>query len=200
MVYKINLAKKKDFEKWNSKQLLKHLLPFIILGFILMNFITGVNLSSNRNEFTLPVSAIVVTIVISNVLLLLILYLSFFLSNKVISSKLESWEVNIEENYAVIKNSVATTTVNFADFKKFKKDDNSITFYFKGLRHFYLNWDCFNNSEQLKAELENIASRIGTFKKENSAEQPKTKVKFNSKIYIILAIIIIIKLIQFLKH
>lgn len=89
--------------------------------------------------------------------------------------------------------------MNFADFKKFKKDDNSITFYFKGLRHLYLNWDCFNNSEQLKAELENIASRIGTFKKENSAEQPKTKVKFNSKIYIILAIIIIIKLIQFLK-
>ena len=78
MVYKINLAKKKDFEKWNSKQLLKHLLPFIILGIILMNFITGVNLSSNRNEFTIPVSAIVVTIVISNVLLLLILYLSFF--------------------------------------------------------------------------------------------------------------------------
>lgn len=78
MVYKINLAKKKDFEKWNSKQILKHLLPFIILGFIFMNFITGVNLSSNRNELTLPVSAIVVTIVISNVLLLLILYISFF--------------------------------------------------------------------------------------------------------------------------
>ena len=200
MIYKINLDKKKEFEKWNYKQILKHILPLMIPGIIIMDFVMGF-VFLNDNEFSITYPVIIKIIILSNIILLPILFISFFVGIKLISSKLETWELNIEENYAILKNSSATTTVNFADFKKFKKDKNSITFYFKGIKRFYINWVCFNNSEQLKTDLENIASRIGTFKKEETAiEQPKTKVKFNSKFYIILIIIVIINIIlRFLK-
>jgi len=200
MIYKINLDKKKEFEKWNYKQILKHILPLIIPGIIIMDFVMGF-VFLNDNEFAITYPSIIKIIILSNIILLPILFISFFAGVKLSSSKLETWELNIEENYAILKNSSATTTVNFADFKKFKKDKTSITFYFKGIKRFYINWVCFNNSEQLKADLENIANRIGTFKKEVTAiEQPKTKVKFNSKFYIILIIIVIINIIlRFLK-
>ena len=181
MIYKINLDKKKEFEKWNYKQILKHVLPLIFPGIIILDFLMGFVFSNNA-EFAIPFPVIIKIIGFSNIIIFPILFICFFISLKICSSKLETWELTIEENYAVLKNSTAITTVNFADFKKFEKDNNSITFYFKGLRRFYINWDCFINSENLKSELENIATRIGTFKREESSiEQPKTKVKFNSK-------------------
>ena len=60
------------------------------------------------------------------------------------------------KNFVMLKKNIllaAVTTVNFADFKKFKKDNNSITFYFRGLRRFYINWDCFNNSELVSGSM-----------------------------------------------
>lgn len=204
MNYKINLDKKKEFEKWNYKQMLKHFFPFMIPAFLLMDFVMGFVFSSNT-EFPLPISTTIKIILFSNIVFFIIFFICILFGIKRVSSKLETWELNIEENYAILKNSSAITTVNFADFNKFKKDNNSITFYFKGIRRFYINWDCFINSENLKSELENIASRIGTFTRpELSIEQPKTKVKFNSKFnlffYIILGIIVIVRILMiFLK-
>ena len=204
MNYKINLDKKKEFEKWNYKQMLKHFFPFMIPAFLLMDFVMGF-VFSNNTEFPLPISTTIKIILFSNIVFFIIFFICILFGIKRVSSKLETWELNIEENYAILKNSSAITTVNFADFNKFKKDNNSITFYFKGMRRFYINWDCFINSENLKSELENIASRIGTFTRpELSIEQPKTKVKFNSKFnlffYIILGIIVIVRILMiFLK-
>ena len=200
MIYTINLDKKKEFEKWNLKQMLKQILPLIIPVIIFMDFVMGFVFTSDT-EFPTPLSLIIKIIVISNIIFVPFLFICFFISIKISTSKLDTWELNIEDNYAILKNSTAVTTVNFADFKKFKKDNNSITFYFRGLRRFYINWDCFNNSEQLESDLENIASRIGTFSKANApVDQPKTKVKFAAKLYIILAIIAILQIIlRFLK-
>lgn len=55
---------------------------------------------------------------------------------------MEEWELIVNENNLIVKNSVATTTLYFADFKKYKKDNDSITFYFNGMRCFYINWKC----------------------------------------------------------
>ncbi len=200
MIYTINLDKKKEFEKWNLKQMLKHFLPLTIPILVFMDFVMGF-VFTHDTEFPTPLSLVIKIIVISNIIFVPFLFICFFISIKIISSKLNSWELNIEDNYAILKNSTAVTTVNFADFKKFKKDNNSITFYFRGIRRFYINWDCFNNSEQLKSDFENIASRIGTFSKVNApVDQPKTKVKFAAKFYIILAIIVILQIIlRFLK-
>lgn len=200
MIYTINLDKKKEFEKWNLKQMLKQILPLIIPVIIFMDFVMGFTFT-NDTEFPTPLSLVIKIIVISNIIFVPFLFICFFISIKIISSKLNTWELNIEDSYAILKNSTAVTTVNFADFNKFKKDNNSITFYFRGIRRFYINWDCFNNSEQLKSDLENIASRIGTFSKVNAhVDQPKTKVKFAAKFYIILAIIAILQIIlRFLK-
>lgn len=199
MTYKINLDKKKEFEKWNYKQMLKQFLPLFIPTIIFMDLVMGF-VFSNNTDFSIPISTIYGIICFSNIIFFIIIFpICMFFGIKLVSSKLETWELNIEENYAILKNSSATTIVRFADFKKFTKDDNSITFYIKGIRRFYINWNCFINSEQLKAELENIASRIGTFTKaEPSVEQTKTKVKFKSKFnlifYIILGIIFIARI------
>lgn len=204
MTYKINLDKKKEFEKWNYKQMLKHFLPLMIPTVVFMDFVMGFVFSSNT-DFPIPVSTICKIICFSNIAFLIIFFICIFFGVKIVSSKLETWELDIKDNYAILKNSSATTTVSFADFKKFKKDDNSITFYFKGLRRFYVNWNCFVNSEQLKTDMENIASRIGTFTKAKpTIEQAKTKVKFNSKFnlffYIIVGIILVARiLVVFLK-
>ena len=122
MIYKINLDKKKEFEKWNYKQILKHILPLIIPGIIIMDFVMGF-VFLNDNEFSITYPVVIKIIILSNIILLPILFISFFVGIKLISSKLETWELNIEENYAILRNSSATTTVNFADFKKFKKDN-----------------------------------------------------------------------------
>lgn len=181
MIYKINLDKKKEFEKWNLKQILKHVLPLIIPCIIFMDFVMGFCFQNN-NDLGIQFSVIVKIIGFSNLIIFLILCFCFIISIKIISSKLETWELTIEENYAVLKNASATTTVNFADFKNLKKDEDSITFYLNGIKRFYINWSCFDKPEQLKADLENIANRIGTYKKPSaSIETPKTRVKFNSK-------------------
>lgn len=56
MIYKINLGKKKEFEKWNYKQILKHILPLMIPGIIIMDFVMGfVFLNDNEFSITYPV-------------------------------------------------------------------------------------------------------------------------------------------------
>ena len=200
MIYKINLEKKKEFEKWNLKQGLKHLLPIMIPVIFFMDFVMGFTFTNN-GDYNFPISSIIKIIIISNFAYFIFLPICFFIGTKFVSSKLETWELKIEENYAVLKNSIATTTVNFADFKKYKESNDSITFYFKGLRRFYINWNCFHDSEKLKTELKNIANKIGTFTKESvSVNPPKTKVKFNLVFYIFIGIICILNIvIKFLK-
>ena len=200
MIYKINLEKKKEFEKWNLKQGLKHLLPIMIPVIFFMDFVMGFTFTNN-GDYNFPISSIIKIIIISNFACFIFLHICFFIGTKFVSSKLETWELNIEENYAVLKNSMATTTVNFADFKKYKESNDSITFYFKGLRRFYINWNCFHDSEKLKTELKNIANKIGTFTKESVyVNPPKTKVKFNLVFYIFIGIICILNIvIKFLK-
>lgn len=200
MIYKINLDKKKEFEKWNFKQILKRYLPFIIPLILAMSFALEYMLTGDGDS-SLPFSYVVGIIVLSNAVFFIIFLSTMFLSIKMISSTLKTWELDIEENYAVLKNSTATTTVNFADIKRFKESNDCITFYFKGIRRFYINWNYFYDSEKLKSELKNIANKIGTFTKESvSIETPKTKVKFNLVFYIILGIICILNmLIKILK-
>ena len=41
MIYTINLDKKKEFEKWNYKQILKHFLPLTIPILVFMDFVMG---------------------------------------------------------------------------------------------------------------------------------------------------------------
>ena len=194
MIYKINLDKKKEFEKWNLKQMLRHFVPIMISTIAFMDLVMGF-IFTNNGEYNFPIPSVIKIIIISDLAFFIFLPICLFFGIKLVSSKLETWELNIKENYATLKNSTATTTVNFADFKKFKEYNDSITFYFKGLRRFYINWNCFYDSENLKSELENIANKIGTFTKESvSTETPKTKVKINLMFYIIIGIIIILNI------
>ena len=199
MIYKINLEKKKEFEKWNYKQTLKHQLPIYVPGLILVDIFMF---------YTFPIKFYsikeIIPIVILGVNLFFIPFylLISFLGVKNGTKKLEDWELNVNENNATVNNSMAVVSVSFADFKKYTKDENSITFYLNGLRRFSINWDCYNNSEKLKSDLERIADRIGTFKKEElSAEEQKTVVKFKRKmtfIYILLGILLVLRMISFL--
>lgn len=120
MTYTINLDKKKDFEKWNFKRILKQFLPFLIPCIIFMNFVMGFIFFSDP-IVSLPFSTVLMIIISSDIISALFISLAFVLGVKMVSSKLATWELTIEENYAVLKNSSATTTVNFADFIKFKK-------------------------------------------------------------------------------
>ena len=197
MVYKINLEKKKEFESFYFRQVLKLFFPILIPAAIFMGVRMGFVLTDGF-ETIRPFDIYIV--LFSCLFLFIIFFISAFIGTKIASSKLEMWELSIRENYATLKNSIAVTAVNFADFKKYKETADSITFYFRGIRRFYINWNCFHDSENLKAELENIAHRIGTFKRETvSVETPKTNVKFKSKFkwifYIILAMGLIIKIV-----
>ena len=199
MIYKINLEKKKEFEKWNYKQTLKRQLSIYVPGLILVDIFMF---------YTFPIKFYsikeIIPIIILGVNLFFIPFylLISFLGVKNGIKKLEDWELNVNENNATVNNSIAVVSVSFADFKKYTKDENSITFYLNGLRRFSINWDCYNNSEKLKSDLERIADRIGTFKKEElSAEEQKTVVKFKRKmtfIYILLGILLVLRMISFL--
>lgn len=197
MIYKIDPEKKKEFESFNFKQAVKHIFPIFIPAIIFMDVIMGFVLA---DEYASMRPFIVYILLFSNLFSVIVFFISVFIGVKTVSSKLETWELSVEENYALLKNSIAATTVNFADFKKYKKTNDSITFYFRGIRRFYINWNCFYDSENLKSKLENIANKIGTFKRETvSAATPKTKVKIKSKFnlifYIILGIVLIVEII-----
>lgn len=143
------------------------------------------------------------TIITSNVICCVLFYIAFRSGIKMAISTFENWELNIEENYAVLNNSAAISTVRFADFKKFKKTPDSITFYLGGLKQFYIYWNAYYDSEKLKICLEDISKKIGTFTKDNIPEDtPKTKVKFKSKfnifLYVIIAIMLLIKILKIL--
>ena len=117
MIYKINLDKKKEFEKWNYKQMLKHVLPLMIPILIFTDLITGLVFSS------IPMPALIICRIIcfANIAGLILFFICSFLGVKIASSKLKTWELDIKENYAILKNSQATTTVTFSEFTKFKK-------------------------------------------------------------------------------
>ena len=161
MTYRINLEKKKEFEKWNLKQMLKQYLPIMISTIVFMDLAMGFIFTQN-DDYNFPISSVIKVIIISNLGFIILLPICMFFGTKFASSTLETWELNIEENFAVLKNSAATTTVSFADFKKFKKSNDSITFYFKGLgvRRFYINWNCFYDSEKLKTILSVVRSAL----------------------------------------
>lgn len=50
MTYKINLDKKKEFEKWNCKQMLKHVFPLVIPILIFIDFSMGFIFSCNPDS------------------------------------------------------------------------------------------------------------------------------------------------------
>lgn len=201
MVFKINLEKKKEFIMFNFKESIKHIFPMCSIMIVLMEILMGLvffNKVGNSGIFSIKL------LVICTLLSLILILICFFIGAVIGSSKLETWELTVEENYAVLKNAMAVTTVNFADFKKFKKSKDSIVFYFKGLRRFYINWNCFHDSENLRNCLETVASRIGTFKKDDAPEEAaKTKAKFKSKyrivFYVLITIIAIYELIRTIK-
>lgn len=194
MIYKINVEKKQEFIKWNFNQTLKNQLPITIPGFIIMDIIMLILFPIKYQKIA---SFIPFIILGANMIFIPVSLFSIFLGVKKVAKTIESWELELNDGFAVLKNSIATTTVNYADFKKFKKDTDSITFYLNGLRRFYINWNCFLDSEKLKSELEQTAQKIGTFNKDNlSPDEQKTKVKIKAKskltIYIILMIILVI--------
>lgn len=198
MIYKINIDKKQEVIKWNYKQTLKNLLPIIVPGFIIVNIIM---LIFFPRKFQNIESLIPIIILGCNLIYIPICFSSIFLGAKKASKKMEVCELDINDNYAILKNSFETKTVNFADFKKFKKDDDSITFYFNRIKCFYINWNCFLDSEKLKKELEQVAEKIGTFKKENlSPEEQKTIMKSKAKFVLFIIVMLILLIIQIVSY
>ncbi|MCR5253684.1 MAG: hypothetical protein K6C98_08220 [Treponema sp.] len=199
MTFKANPEKKKEFKNFMFKKILLRFLPILLLGLVFLDVSMGYVFWDETKNIKL----IIFSTLISNVIFLVLCLFAFHLGTKMAASSLESWELNIEENYAILNNSAATSTVRFADFKKFKKTSDSITFYLGGLKQFYIYWDAYYDSDKLKNCLEDISQKIGAFTKENIPEDtPKTKVKFKSKfnifLYVIIAIMLLIKILKIL--
>ena len=76
MIYKINLDKKKEFEKWNYKQMLKHVLPLMIPILIFTDLITGLVFSS----IPMPVLTICSIICFANIAGLILFFICSHLS------------------------------------------------------------------------------------------------------------------------
>lgn len=120
MIYKIDPEKKKEFESFNFKQAVKHIFPIFIPAIIFMDVIMGFVLA---DEYASMRPFIVYILLFSNLFSVIVFFISAFIGVKTVSSKLETWELSVEENYALLKNSIAATTVNFANFKKYKKNE-----------------------------------------------------------------------------
>ena len=201
MTFKANPEKKKEFGNFMFKKILQKYLQFILLALLFLNITMGIVFYSETASSILIISS---TIITSNVICCVLFYIAFRSGTKMAISTFENWELNVEENYAILNNSVATSTVRFADFKKFKLTSDSITFYLGGLKQFYIYWDAYYDSEKLKICLEDISKKIGRFTKENIPEDtPKTKVKFKSKFniicYGILAVMLLMKILKILN-
>ena len=199
MIYKINTEKKDEFIKWNYKQLLKNQLPiyipFLIIADIIMLIIYPIGFADIK-------SLIPFIILATNIIFIFVYFVFSFLGVKISSKKLDEWELDIQANYAILKNPETPVRVDFADFKKYKEEEDSITFYFKGLRCFYINWNCFLDSENLKLELKKIAGKIGNFIKEELSDEEKKevskiKLKFTF-IYILFGVLLVLRILSIL--
>lgn len=199
MIYKINTEKKDEFVKWNYKQLLKNQLPiyipFLIIADIIMLIIFPIGFADIK-------SLIPFIILATNIIFIFVYFVFSFLGVKISSKKLDEWELDIQANYAILKNPETPVRVDFADFKKYKEEEDSITFYFKGLRCFYINWNCFLDSENLKLELKKIAGKIGNFIKEELSDEEKKevskiKLKFTF-LYILFGVLLVLRILSIL--
>lgn len=199
MIYKINTEKKDEFIKWNYKQLLKNQLPiyipFLIIADIIMLIIYPIGFADIK-------SLIPFIILATNIIFIFVYFVFSFLGVKISSKKLDEWELDIQANYAILKNPETPVRVDFADFKKYKEEEDSITFYFKGLRCFYINWNCFLDSENLKLELKKIAGKIGNFIKEELSDEEKKevskiKLKFTF-LYILFGVLLVLRILSIL--
>ena len=199
MIYKINTEKKDEFIKWNYKQLLKNQLPiyipFLIIADIIMLIIFPIGFADIK-------SLIPFIILATNIIFIFVYFVFSFLGVKISSKKLDEWELDIQANYAILKNPETSVRVDFADFKKYKEEEDSITFYFKGLRCFYINWNCFLDSENLKLELKKIAGKIGNFIKEELSDEEKKevskiKLKFTF-LYILFGVLLVLRILSIL--
>ena len=199
MIYKINTEKKDEFVKWNYKQLLKNQLPiyipFLIIADIIMLIIFPIGFADIK-------SLIPFIILATNIIFIFVYFVFSFLGVKISSKKLDEWELDIQANYAILKNPETSVRVDFADFKKYKEEEDSITFYFKGLRCFYINWNCFLDSENLKLELKKIAGKIGNFIKEELSDEEKKevskiKLKFTF-LYILFGVLLVLRILSIL--
>lgn len=158
MNFKFNYDKKKEFDKKNFIHLLKDIWVYFFLGLILADFFNIFEFYTN--SYKMSVSFASKLLIFANIVGAILAFIIMYNGMKKKSAAVDFWELEIKDDCLVSKNSVATRTYNFSDFKKFKKEKDSITFYLKGLNRFYINWDCFYDSENLKSELKNIASRI----------------------------------------
>ena len=113
MVYKINLEKKKEFESFYFRQVLKLFFFIIIPAAIFMGVRVGFVLTDGFKKIR-PFDIYIV--LFSCLFLFIIFFISAFIGTKIASLKLEKWELSIQEDYAILKNSIAVTAVNFADF------------------------------------------------------------------------------------
>ena len=199
MIYKINTEKKDEFIKWNYKQLLKNQLPiyipFLIIADIIMLIIFPIGFADIK-------SLIPFIILATNIIFIFVYFVFSFLGVKISSKSLDEWELDIQANYAILKNPETPVRVDFAEFKKYKEEEDSITFYFKGLRCFYINWNCFLDSENLKLELKKIAGKIGNFIKEELSDEEKKevskiKLKFTF-LYILFGVLLVLRILSIL--
>ncbi len=199
MVYKINADKKQEIIKWIYKQTIKNQLPIYVPLLIIADFIM---LLLYPRKFQEVESLIPIIILGVNIIIIPIYFIFTFLGIKNSAKKIEDCELEINDSNAILKNPIAPTVVFFSNFKKYKKDNDSITFYFNGIRCFYINWNCFIDSEKLKLELEQVAKKIGTFEKEAlSPEDQKTIIKTKLRVIfliIVMSMLLILKIISIL--
>lgn len=199
MIFKGNPQAEKEFARFNFQKSGKRLLGVFAFLTVFMLFI-GYFVLKKDSLFQSKTMALI--FIGSELCLVPFMLIILYFTTKKLAKNLGSWELQIEDNYAVLKNPSALVKVCFADFIKYKEDSQSITFYLKGLRRFYINWFSYYEPEKLKETLRIIAGRIGTYKKEDlPLEFQKTKVEFNSKkrkSYLFLVIVVIV--LQVISH
>ncbi len=153
MNYKFNSDKKNEFEKWNYRQMLKRVVPFIVPVLAVVDFVC-------INNLDLPAKGGTMVLALSNVVSLVAYLIVLSVSIKKNSYILDSLELEVNEDCIVHRNCVATNTYRFSDVTKLNKSDDFITFYLKGKTVLSINCNWFHDSEKLKAELEAAIEKI----------------------------------------
>ncbi|MBQ9238784.1 MAG: hypothetical protein IJ191_05650 [Treponema sp.] len=113
----------------------------------------------------------------------------------------ENWELDIEDTYAIVKNTIANTTVNFSDIKSYKETKGTVTYRLGFVKRFYIHWETYENSDELKKQLDAISSKIGTFEKHETTESIKTGVRCSQTYMIfIIGIVVVIAVVKILER
>lgn len=209
MTFKGNPEKKDVFIKFNLKETLSLtsiIIPFLIVLSVFIAYVYSSMLVQDYGDNSKKMFLIIMGIFLLASVFIIFVFIPFicYLTTKKIAAGIGDWELDIQDNYAVLKNGYAVTTISFADFKSYVVKQNSITYKIGLVKRTYICWEMFQDSENLKQQLLNIGEKIGQFEKVDplspDGKEIKTDVQFNKKktnlatYLIIMAFVIILEI------